>query len=209
MKKSIEPITLLLIWFTLSFFSRLGSPLVIQIILCQMTSVQIARRAEKNLALTFGDDRDDGFRDFVLARWFDSTNGSAYTYFSFLGQRLGLVNNYKPDPIEDYSLIIEDIQRKITSDQFELSENTVHQLNSRQIELNEIIEAIANGQIIEDYPNDNDEPSYLICGLTSAGRTIHVQCSYPSSPLIKIMAVYEPDSQEWNSDFTIKRINDE
>ncbi|TYQ29221.1 DUF4258 domain-containing protein [Pseudanabaena sp. UWO311] len=174
-----------------------------------MTSVQIARRAEKNLALTFGDDRDDGFRDFVLARWFDSTNGSAYTYFSFLGQRLGLVNNYKPDPIEDYSLIIEDIQRKITSDQFELSENTVHQLNSRQIELNEIIEAIANGQIIEDYPNDNDEPSYLICGLTSAGRTIHVQCSYPSSPLIKIMAVYEPDSQEWNSDFTIKRINDE
>jgi hypothetical protein len=73
MKKSIEPITLLLIWFTLSFFSRLGSPLVIQIILCQITSVQIARRAEKNLALTFGDDRDDGFRDFVLARWFDST----------------------------------------------------------------------------------------------------------------------------------------
>ena len=150
MKKSIEPITLLLIWFTLSFFSRLGSPLVIQIILCQMTSVQIARRAEKNLALTFGDDRDDGFRDFVLARWFDSTNGAAYTYLSFLGQRLGLVNNYNQDPTEDYSLIIEDIQRKITNDQFEFSENAVDQPISRQLGLNEIIEAIANGQIIED-----------------------------------------------------------
>ena len=122
---------------------------------------------------------------------------------------LGLVNNYNPDPIEDYSFIIEDIQRKIANAQFEFSENAVNQLNSRQIELNEIIEAIANGQIIEDYPNDNDEPSYLICGLTSSGRAIHVQCSYPSSPLIKIMTVYEPDPQEWNSDFTIRRINDE
>jgi hypothetical protein len=209
MKESIDPIALLCIWFALSFFSLLGSPLITQIILCQMTSVQIARRAEKNLALTFGDDRDDGFRDFVLARWFDSTNGSAYTYFSFLGQRLGLVNNYNQDPTEDYSLIIEDIQLKITNDQFELSENAVEQLNSRQIGLNEIIEAISNGQIIEDYPNDNDEPSYLICGLTSSGRAIHVLCSYPSSPLIEIMAVYEPDPQEWNSDFTIRKINDE
>jgi Domain of unknown function (DUF4258) len=209
MKESIDPISLLCIWFALSFFSLLGSPLVTQIILCQMTSIQIARRAEKNLALTLGDDCDDGFRDFVLARWFDSTNGSAYTYFSFLGQRLGLVSNYNLDPVEDYSLIIEDIQLKITNDQFELSENAVDQLNSRQIELNEITEAIANGQIIEDYPNDSDEPSYLICGLTSNGQAIHVQCSYPSSPLLKIMAVYEPDSQEWNSDFTIRRINDE
>ncbi|MDG3495402.1 MULTISPECIES: DUF4258 domain-containing protein [Pseudanabaena] len=174
-----------------------------------MTSVQIARRAEKNLALTFGDDRDDGFRDFVLARWFDSTNGSAYTYFSFLGQRLGLLNNYNPDPTEDYSLIIEDIQRKIANAQFEFSENAVDQPTSRQLKLNEIIEAISNGQIIEDYPNDSDESSYLIGGLTSSGRAIHVQSSYPSSPLIKIMAVYEPDSQEWNSDFTIRRINDE
>jgi hypothetical protein len=140
---------------------------------------------------------------------YDSTNGSAYTYFSFLGQRLGLLNNYNPDPTEDYSFIIEDIQRKIANAQFEFSENAVDQPISRQIELNEIIDAIANGQIIEDSPIDNDEPSYLICGLTSAGQTIHVKCSYPSSPLIKIMTVYEPDSQEWNSDFTIRRINDE
>ncbi len=169
-----------------------------------MTSIQIARRAEKNLALTFGDDRDDGFRDFVLARWFDSTNGSAYTYFSLLGQRLGLVNNYRQDPKpEDYSRIVEDIQSKISNDQFEISED------ARHIELNEIIEAIANAQIIEDSQNDKDEPSYLICGLTITGKAIHIQCSYPSSPLIKIMAVYEPDPQKWNSDFTIRRITDE
>jgi hypothetical protein len=208
MKNSIEPITLLCIWFGLSFFALLGSPLVTQIILCQMTSVQIARRAEKNLALTFGADRDDGFRDFVLARWFDSTNGSAYTYSSFLGQSLGLVNNYNSDPtFEDYSLIIEDIQRKITNNQVEFSENAVDHSLSPQIGLNEIIDAIANGQIIEDSPNDNNEPSYLIYALNSTGRPIHVQCSYPSSPLIKIMAVYEPDPQKWNSDFTIRQID--
>ncbi|PZO41197.1 MAG: hypothetical protein DCF19_10580 [Pseudanabaena frigida] len=105
--------------------------------------------------------------------------------------------------------MIEDIQSKITNNQFEFSENAIEQPISRPIGLNEIIEAISNGQIIEDFPNDNDEPSYLICGLSSTGKAIHVQCSYPSSPLLKIMAVYEPDPQKWNSDFTIRRMNDE
>lgn len=35
--------------------------------------------------------------------------------------------------------------------------------------------AIANGQIIEDYPNDKYAPSCLICGLTKIGKTIHIQ----------------------------------
>ncbi len=100
---------------------------------------------------------------------------------------------------------IEDIQNKVANKQFELSKHAVDQSISRQIRLQEIVEAIANGQIIEDYPNDKYSPSCLICGLTKTGKTIHIQSSYPSRPLVKIITVYEPDPKKWNTDFTIRR----
>ncbi|MEL6815855.1 MAG: DUF4258 domain-containing protein, partial [Cyanobacteria bacterium J06598_3] len=72
------------------------------------------------------------------------------------------------------------IRRKFTEEQFEFSKHAVDQSILRQIRVPEIREAIANGQVIEDYPKDKYGPSCLIFGLTQAQRPIHVQCSYPS-----------------------------
>ena len=47
----------------------------------------------------------------------------------------------------------------------------------RQIRVQDIREAIANGQVIEDYPNDKYGPSCLIYSFTQAQRPIHVQYS--------------------------------
>jgi hypothetical protein len=105
--------------------------------------------------------------------------------------------------------MIQDIQTKIVSEKFELSKHAVDQSIIRQIRLYEIVEAIANGQIIEDYPNDKYAPSCLICGITETGRTIHIQSSYPSRPLVKIITVYEPDPNKWTNNFTIRRTNNE
>lgn len=105
------------------------------------------------------------------------------------------------------TLIVE-IRRKFAEEQFEFSKHAVDQSILRQIRVQEIREAIANGQVIEDYPEDKYGPSCLICGLTQAQRPIHVQCSYPSRSLIKIVTVYEPNSQRWNDDFTQRRLSD-
>ncbi|MEK6764642.1 MAG: DUF4258 domain-containing protein [Planctomycetota bacterium] len=37
----------------------------------------------------------------------------------------------------------------------------------------------------------------LIYSKTTDGRHIHVQCSYPSRPLLKIITVYDPDPELW------------
>jgi len=58
--------------------------------------------------------------------------------------------------------------------------------------------------VIENYPDDKYGPSCLIFGRTAAGRPIHVQCSYSSRPLVKIITVYEPDSERW-IDFKLRR----
>ena len=97
------------------------------------------------------------------------------------------------------------IRRKFAEEQFEFSSHAVDQSILRQIRVQDIREAIANGQVIEDYPNDKYGPSCLICGLAQAQRPIHVQCSYPSRPIIKIITVYEPAPYRWDRNFTKRR----
>jgi hypothetical protein len=99
------------------------------------------------------------------------------------------------------------IRRKFAEEQFEFSKHAVDQSILRQVRVREIKEAIANGQVIEDYPEDKYGSSCLICGLTKVQRPIHVQCSYPFRLLIKVITVYEPDTQRWNDDFTKRRLN--
>ena len=100
--------------------------------------------------------------------------------------------------------MIEEIRAKIQSGQFELSKHAVEQSIRRQISVQELREAIASGEIIEDYPEDKYGPSCLMQGFTQAGRPLHIQGSYPTRPLLKIITLYEPDPAEW-TDFRIRR----
>jgi len=45
---------------------------------------------------------------------------------------------------------------------------------------------------------------WLCKGVTEAGRPLHIQCSYPTRPLIKIITTYEPDKDLW-IDYKIRR----
>jgi hypothetical protein len=91
----------------------------------------------------------------------------------------------------------DEIREKISAGRFEFSKHAVDQTILRRVMLQDIREAIAGGEIIEDYPNDKYSPSCLIFGYTHAGRPLHIQCSYPSRPLLKIVTLYEPDANLW------------
>ena len=104
--------------------------------------------------------------------------------------------------------IIDDIHDKIARGQFEFSQHAVDQSIVRHISIQELREAIAVGEVIEDYPDDKYGPSCLVFGLTLARRPLHIQCSYPSRPRVKIITLYEPDSRRW-VDFKVRRPIDE
>jgi len=74
----------------------------------------------------------------------------------------------------------------------------------RMISVQEIREAIQQAELLEDYPDDKYGPSCLLLGFTQGGRALHLQCSYPSRPLVKIITVYEPDAAEW-FDFRVRK----
>lgn len=100
--------------------------------------------------------------------------------------------------------MIEEIREKIEAGQYEFSKHAVDQSILRHIAVREIREAVICGEIIEDYPDDKYGPSCLILGYTEALRPLHIQCSYPSRPLIKIITLYEPDPNLW-IDFKVRK----
>ena len=67
----------------------------------------------------------------------------------------------------------------------------------RGISEQEIREAGAQAEIVEEYPDDKYSPSALLLGFSVAGRPLRFQVSYADAALTKIVTIYEPDASEW------------
>jgi hypothetical protein len=87
------------------------------------------------------------------------------------------------------------IQETVRNGDYYWRQHAVERSIERDISETEVAEAILNGRIIEEYPDDKYGPSCLIYGRTTGGRPIHVHCSLP--PDIWIITVYKPDADEW------------
>lgn len=64
----------------------------------------------------------------------------------------------------------------------------------------EVEDIVAQGELIEDYPEDQRGHSCLILGAGNGGRSIHVVCS-PKDEYLAIITAYVPDSALWSTDF--------
>lgn len=102
--------------------------------------------------------------------------------------------------------LIDELAEKIQVEQFEFSKHAVDQSIIRGISVQEVREAFVSAEVIEDYPEDKYGPSCLVFGRTAMGRPLHIQSSYPSRPLVKIITLYEPDLERW-IDFKIRRMS--
>ncbi|MFB3924346.1 MAG: DUF4258 domain-containing protein [Terriglobia bacterium] len=93
--------------------------------------------------------------------------------------------------------MIEKIREKFRALQYEYALHAVDQCILKNISRREIEEAIASGEVIEDYPTDKYGPSCLIFGRTTLGRSLHIQCTHATRERVKIITAYEPDPAEW------------
>ena len=62
----------------------------------------------------------------------------------------------------------------------------------------EVLEAIENGEIIQEYLNDKPYPSFLIYGKTKSLRPLHAVCAFNEiEKLVFVVTVYQPDPDLW------------
>lgn len=75
----------------------------------------------------------------------------------------------------------------------------------RHFEPSDIRYALDNGTVIEQYPEDNPYPSFLVLSLVNE-RSIHVVAALnEEAQEIIIITVYEPDPSAWDNGFTRRK----
>ncbi len=70
----------------------------------------------------------------------------------------------------------------------------------RMIRANDVEKVVQEGEMIEDYPEDQRGHSCLLLGFDAQQRPIHVVCS-PKEDYLAIITVYLPHPNKWNPHF--------
>ena len=95
---------------------------------------------------------------------------------------------------------IEEIRRRCRDELIEVTNHIVCRCLQRNISYSDMKQAILNGKIIEEYPNDYPYPSCLISGYSADNRMIHVVVGLGERKLWLITA-YRPDYEHWEDGF--------
>ena len=77
-----------------------------------------------------------------------------------------------------------------------VTDHAREEMEEESITLAEVLESIANCQIIENYPDHKRGSCCLLYGLTARRRPLHVVCT-TSLPLLVIITAYVPVPPKW------------
>ena len=93
---------------------------------------------------------------------------------------------------------IRNIIQSIEIRNYRITHHAVEEAGNDQLNLEEIVHSLYNGEIIEDYPRDEPSPSCLISGENAEGEPIHSVWAYDEKNQRAILiTVYRPDPTRW------------
>jgi hypothetical protein len=75
--------------------------------------------------------------------------------------------------------------------------------SDRMISTDEIRNAVFNGEVIEEYPEDARGESCLVLS-TNSGRAVHAVCA-PKAEYLAVITAYLPSPSQWSGDFKARR----
>ena len=70
------------------------------------------------------------------------------------------------------------------------------EMKEEQVSIDEVLEVVAQGEVVENYPQHRRGACCLVCGFTRSGRALHVVCT-TAYPILIIITVYEPALPKW------------
>ena len=86
-----------------------------------------------------------------------------------------------------------------------ITQHTLDRFRERGIKIADVFSAIADGEVIEQYPDDYPHPSCLILGSSSKALPLHIVCGTDNTKLWVITA-YFPDSTKWEIDNKTRKV---
>jgi hypothetical protein len=95
-------------------------------------------------------------------------------------------------------IMLAKIKRQAKSQAIRVTQHAQKEMDTEEITLDEVLEAISDGQILEDYSEHKRGACCLLYGRTDNGRHLHIVCT-TAQPLLIIITVYEPFPPKWVS----------
>ena len=86
-----------------------------------------------------------------------------------------------------------------------ISQHAFKRLRERSITINDILNGIRTGEIIEDYPGDYPYPSCLVLGFSVNNTHIHIVCGVGDNKLW-IISAYNPTLEKWEDDYKTRKV---
>lgn len=95
--------------------------------------------------------------------------------------------------------------KKLVKDQKVIWRNhMLARMRQRRIRIDDVINCILTGEVIEHYPLDYPYPSYLVLGRSGDNQALHVVCAVGQGR-VWMISTYKPDHEHWNEDFKTRR----
>jgi len=102
-------------------------------------------------------------------------------------------------------LNMDDLRKLCTDETIVLTQHLLLRMRERGIKYDDVVYAITNGEIIEQYPDDYPHPSCLVLGTTVPDRRhLHVVCGVGSGWLW-VISTYYPSTEKWESDYKTRK----
>ncbi len=94
--------------------------------------------------------------------------------------------------------VLERIRAQADVDNIRITQHAQQEMAEEDITLDEVLEAIVTGQVLENYPEHRRGACCLLNGLTKKGRPLHIVCT-TVRPVLIIITVYEPKPPKWTT----------
>lgn len=100
--------------------------------------------------------------------------------------------------VTDFKAVLERVCVQARLEKVRITEHAHQEMVEESITLDEILEAVDTGHILENYPKHRRGACCLLNGLTDAGRPLHIVCTTARAVII-IITVYEPKPPKWQT----------
>ena len=100
------------------------------------------------------------------------------------------------DDLADLGPLIDRIRAQADVGTIRLTQHAQEEMAEEDILLDEVLEAIANGQVLENYPEHRRGGCCLVNGTTQLARPVHLVCT-TARPMLIIITAYEPKPPVW------------
>lgn len=98
----------------------------------------------------------------------------------------------------DPGAALQRVRAQAEAEEIRITIHAQQEMVDEDISLDQVRQALANGHILENYPEHRRGPCCLVNGSTLTGRPLHVVCT-TAQPVLILITTYEPTPPKWHT----------